>query len=89
VGILTSQNSDTREGLESRHSVGIHRIPAELPHSNELELEKLRRTQMDSGRASVLKLLRGLLTSREVFSPSEPHLSLYPTKNELGNTIGS
>jgi hypothetical protein len=44
---------------------------------------------MDSGRASVLELLGGLLTSWEVLRPSEPVLSLYSTKNELGSTIGS
>jgi hypothetical protein len=44
---------------------------------------------MDSGRAFTLELLRGLPTSQEVLRPSEPHLSLYSTKNELGSTIGS
>jgi hypothetical protein len=37
AGILTSQNLDTPEGLESQLSVEIHRISAELPHSIELE----------------------------------------------------
>jgi hypothetical protein len=55
--ILTSQNTDTPEGLESRLSVKIHRIPTELPHSIELELGNLRRTGIDSGRASTLELL--------------------------------
>jgi hypothetical protein len=41
VGIPTSQSSDTPEGLESQLSVRIRRIPAELPHSTELELGKL------------------------------------------------
>jgi hypothetical protein len=54
---MTSQNPDTLEGLESRLSVGIHRIPAELPHLIELELGKLCQTQMDSSRASTLELL--------------------------------
>jgi hypothetical protein len=76
MGISTSRDPDTPEGLESRLSVGIHRIPVELPHSIELELRKLCRTQMDSGRASALELLRGLPTSREVLRTSEPHLSL-------------
>jgi hypothetical protein len=75
VGILTSQNPDTLEGL---------RIPTELPHSTELELRKLRRTRMDFSRASALKLLRGLPTSQEVLRPSEPHLSLYSIKIEFG-----
>jgi hypothetical protein len=79
VGILTSRNPDTPEGLESRLSVGIHRIPGELPHSTELELKKLRRTQTDSERAFALELLRELPTSREVFWPSEPLLSLCST----------
>jgi hypothetical protein len=66
MGIPTRQNADTPEGLESRFSVGICKILAELPHSTELELEKLRQTWMDSGRASTLELLQGLSTSREV-----------------------
>jgi hypothetical protein len=72
VGIPTSQDPDTLEGLESRLSVEIRRISAELPHSIELELRKLYQTQMDFGRASALELLRGLSTSREVLRPSEP-----------------
>jgi hypothetical protein len=54
VAMSTSRDPNTIEGLESRLSVGIHKIPAELPHSNELELRKLGRIWMDSGRASVL-----------------------------------
>jgi hypothetical protein len=81
VGIPTSQNY-TPEELESWLSAGIHRISAKLPHSIELELKKPRRTQMDSGRASTLDLLQGLLTSREVLLPSEPHLSLSPLYKE-------
>jgi hypothetical protein len=42
VGIPISQNPDTPEGLESRVSIGIHRILGELPHSTEPELGKLR-----------------------------------------------
>jgi hypothetical protein len=84
VGIPTSQNLDTPEGLESRLSVGIHRIPAELPHSIKPKLKKLCRTQMDSDRASTLELLRGLPTSREVLRPSEPCLSHYSTRMNLG-----
>jgi hypothetical protein len=42
VGILTRQNLDTLEGLESRLSVRTHRIPAELPHSTKLEPGKPR-----------------------------------------------
>jgi hypothetical protein len=41
TGIPTSRNPNTPEGLESRLSVGIHRIPAELPHSTEPEPRKL------------------------------------------------
>jgi hypothetical protein len=89
VGILTSQDPDTLEGLESWLSVRIHRIPAELPHSTELELRKLHRTLMDSSRAAALELLPGLPTSRKVLWPSELHLSIYSTKNEVGSTIGS
>jgi hypothetical protein len=89
VGIPTSRDPDTPEGLESRLSVGIHRIPVELPQSTELELRKLRRTQTNSSRASVLELLQGFPTSREVLQPLEPRLSLYSTKNEIRSTIGS
>jgi hypothetical protein len=78
VDIPTSRDPDTPQGLESL---------AELPHSTELELGKLYQIRMDSSRASTLKLLRGLLTSREVLQPLEPHLPLYCTKNELGSTI--
>jgi hypothetical protein len=88
VGIPTSRDPDTPERLESHLSVGIHRILAELPHSIELELRKLRQTQMDSGRAFVLELLQGLLTSREVLRPSEPRLSLYSTEIEFGSPLG-
>jgi hypothetical protein len=76
VGILTSQDPDTPEGLKSRLSVGIHRILAELPHSIKLELRKLHRIRMDFSRASMLELLQGHLISQEVIRPSEPHLSL-------------
>jgi hypothetical protein len=57
VGILTSWDPDTPEGLESRLSVGIRRIPAELLHSTEQDLRKLCQIRMDSGRASALVLL--------------------------------
>jgi hypothetical protein len=45
MGIPTSQNPDTPEGLEQRLSVRIHRIPAELPHSSKLELRNPVRPQ--------------------------------------------
>jgi hypothetical protein len=41
VGIPTSWDPDTPEGLESRLSIKIRRISAELPHSTKLELGKL------------------------------------------------
>jgi hypothetical protein len=34
MGIPTSRNPNTPEGLKSRLSVGIHRIPTELPRSS-------------------------------------------------------
>jgi hypothetical protein len=37
MGIPTSQNPDTPEGVEQRLSIRIHRISAELPHSSKLE----------------------------------------------------
>jgi hypothetical protein len=43
---------------------------------------------MDSGRAFVLELLRGLPTSWEVLRPSELRLSLYSTKIEFGSPLG-
>jgi hypothetical protein len=85
--IPTRQDSNTPEGLESQFSVKICRIPVELPHSIDLELKKLCRTQMDFGKASVLELLRGLPTSREVLQPSKPHLSLHSTRTKLGSTL--
>jgi hypothetical protein len=87
VGIPTSRNLDTLEGLESRLSVEIRRILVELPHSTKPELGKLHQTQTNSGRASSLELLQVLSTSREVLQPSESCLSLL-YKNELGSTIG-
>jgi hypothetical protein len=57
VGIPTSRNPDTLEELESRLSIRIHRIPAKLLHSIEVEIGKLHRTRMDSVRASTLELL--------------------------------
>jgi hypothetical protein len=71
-----AKNLDTPEGLESRLSIGTHRILIELPHSTELELEKPHRTRMDSARAFTLDILQGLPTSREVLWSSEPRLSL-------------
>jgi hypothetical protein len=88
AGILTSRNPDTLEGLESRFSVKIHRIPAELPHLTELELNKLRWTWIDSGRTSAFKLLWWLPTSQEVLRSSEPRLSLYSTRMNLGALQG-
>jgi hypothetical protein len=37
MGVPTSQNSNTAEGLESQLSIRIHRTPVELPPSTELE----------------------------------------------------
>jgi hypothetical protein len=89
VVIPTSHDLDTPEGLKSQLSIKIHRILAELPHSTEPELRKLHQIQTDCGRAFALELLRGLLTSQEVLRPSQPLLSPYSTKNELGITIRS
>jgi hypothetical protein len=88
VGIPTSRDPDTPEGLESQLSVKIHRILAELPHSTEPELRNLCRSQTDFSRASTLELLQGLPTSWEVLRPSETHLSLYSTKSEFGSPKG-
>jgi hypothetical protein len=89
TGIPTSRNPDTPEGLESRLSGGIHRIPAKLPHSTEPRLRKLRRTRTDSSRASALKLLWGLSTSWEVLQPLEPRITLYSTTMNLGALSGA
>jgi hypothetical protein len=72
MGIPTSQNPDTPEGPESRLSVRICKISAELLHSTESELENLRWTWMDSGRASVLKLLLGLREAKKSSGPQNP-----------------
>jgi hypothetical protein len=37
MGVPTSQNSNTAEGLESQLSIRIHRTPVELPPSTKLE----------------------------------------------------
>jgi hypothetical protein len=84
VGILTIQNPDIPEGLERRFSVRIHIITAELPHSTELELRKLHQTETNSDAAFMLELLRGHPTSWEVLWPSEPYISLYSTRMNLG-----
>jgi hypothetical protein len=89
MGIPISWDPDTPKGLESQLSVGICRIPTELSHTTELGPGKLHRIRTDFGRASALELLQGLPTSQEVLRPSEPCLSLYSTKNELGRTIES
>jgi hypothetical protein len=81
AGLRTSRNPDITEGLESRLSVRIHRILAELPHLTELELGKLYRARMNSGRASA--------TSREVLRPLEPCLFLYSTIMNLGALLGA
>jgi hypothetical protein len=44
---------------------------------------------MNSSRASVLELLRGLLTSWEVLRPSERRLSLYSRRMNLGALLGA
>jgi hypothetical protein len=54
MGIPTSRDPNTPEGLESRLSIEIHRILAELLHSTELELRKLHRIRMDSVELSCL-----------------------------------
>jgi hypothetical protein len=87
MGILTSWDPDTPEGLESQLSVRIRRIMAELPHSTELDLRKLCWTRMDSSRASMLELLWGLPISQEFLRPSERRLSLYSTKIEFGSPL--
>jgi hypothetical protein len=57
VGILTRQNPDTPEGLESRLSVRIHRILVELPHSTELELLwGLQQAEKSSGHQNLASL---------------------------------
>jgi hypothetical protein len=77
VGILTSQNADTPEGLESHLSVEICRILTEIPHSTELELGNLHaqatlRTRDKPGSPPALRTM--------------PLSLLY--RNELGSTIG-
>jgi hypothetical protein len=84
VGIPTSRNPDTLEGLESQLSIGIHRILAELLHSTEPELKKLCWTWMDS------QSFRARATLRTPDKPGSPpalktlSLSLYSTRMILG-----
>jgi hypothetical protein len=64
----TSQDSNTPEGLESRFSVGIHRIPIELLHSTEWIPAKLLRssysTRTNLGRTLEAKLTLSARRSR-------------------------
>jgi hypothetical protein len=76
AGIPTRRNPYTLDRLESRLSIKICRIPVELSHSTQTDSGKLHWTQMDSSKASMLELLRGLPTSGKVLWPSEPRLSL-------------
>jgi hypothetical protein len=66
MGIPTSRNLDTPEGPKSWLSVGIHRIPVELPHSTELDLGNLRRIPAKLPRSTYSK------DSRQAKS-SDPH----------------
>jgi hypothetical protein len=88
VGIPASWNLDTIEGLESRLSIRIHRILAELLHLTELELEKLRRIRTQELLCSSYS--KDSRQARKSYSPQKlTSLSLYSTKNELRSTIGS
>jgi hypothetical protein len=84
VRVVHCLGPQTPKGLESQLFVRIHIIPVVLSHSTEPELRKLHQTRMDSGIASVLELLRGLPKSQEILQPSEPRLSLYSIRMNLG-----
>jgi hypothetical protein len=75
-------------GLPTSQNLPIHRILVELPHLTKLEIGKLCRTWMESTRAFVLELLRGLPTSQKVLRLSECRLSLYSTRMNLGALQG-
>jgi hypothetical protein len=77
MGVLTSRNPDTPEGLESRLSNRICRIPAELPHSIEQELGKLHPTRTDSGKVLSAKTHRRVSTGNTRAKRPEP-LSVSP-----------
>jgi hypothetical protein len=84
MGILTSHNPDTPEGLESWLSVGIRRIPPELPHSTELE------PKSPSNPNGFRQSFHAQATLRAPDKPGSPPalktslLSLYSTRMNLG-----
>jgi hypothetical protein len=80
VGIPTSRNPDTPEGLEQRLSVGIHRIPVELPHLSKLELRNHVRPR---------RILVELLCSSFVqIGASVGIMSLFPQLKHLRSASG-
>jgi hypothetical protein len=85
MGITTSWNPDTPKGLEQRLFVGIHRILAELPHSNELEPRNLVRPQRILAELPHSSYEEG---SRQAERPSGPQsLVTLPTRLHLATTL--
>jgi hypothetical protein len=85
VGILTSQNPDTPEGLEERLSIEIHRIPAELPHSSKLEPRNPIGPQRILAELPRLSYEEG---SRQAGKPSSPQrLTTLLTRLRLATTL--
>jgi hypothetical protein len=85
VGISTSQNPNTPEGLESWLSVEILRIPAELLHSTDYSMEN----SVEPKRILV-ELLRSSYEecSRPAGRPSGPQsLTTLPTRLRLAATL--
>jgi hypothetical protein len=82
-------NPDTPEGLGSWPSVGIHRIPAELSHSTELEIKNSIEPEqilVELPRSSYSKDSRQARKSSSPQNLTSPLSLLY--KNELRSTIG-
>jgi hypothetical protein len=69
MGILTSWNPDTLEGLKQRLSIEIYRIPAELLHSSKLEPRNPIRPQTIPTKLSCSSYEEG---SRQARRPSDP-----------------
>jgi hypothetical protein len=82
----TSTGRDSRGGLESQLSDGIHRILAKLLHSGEPELKHLNEIE---GILTELPRTRYNEDSRQAWEPSkplEPRPSIYSTKSGSGST---
>jgi hypothetical protein len=85
MGITTSQNPNTPEGLKQRLSVGIHRIPIELPHSSKLEPRNLVGPRRISAELPCSSYEEDPQQARRPSSPQS--LTTLPTRLRLATTL--